>query len=101
VNREEAVAAHARHVAGRIEGLPPVWLRSAACVYTTAPESRFIIGHDPDREGVIVVSACSGHGFKHSAAIGEAVASLALDGQAPAVLEPFSPSRLGVGPQAG
>ena len=89
---EEALAVHAAHVAGRIEGLPPAWLRSAACVYTTAPESRFIIGPDPAREGVIVVSACSGHGFKHSAAIGEAVAALALDGLTPEVLTPFAPA---------
>ena len=92
--RAEALDAHARHVAGRIEGLPPAWLRSAACVYTSAPESRFIIGPDPDRERVIVVSACSGHGFKHSAAIGEAVAAMALDDVTPAILEPFSPNRL-------
>jgi len=93
-SREEALAIHARHVEGRIEGLPPAWLRSKACVYTTAPESRFVIGRDPAREGVIVVSACSGHGFKHSAAIGEAVASLALGEAAPAVLAPFDPARL-------
>ena len=92
--REEAVAAHARHVAGRLGGLPPAWLRSTACVYTDAPESRFIIGPDPAREKVIVVSACSGHGFKHSPAIGEAVASWVLDGAAPKVLAPFSPDRL-------
>ena len=44
-----------------------------------APDGRFLIGRDPARERIIVVSACSGHGFKHSAAIGEAVASLALE----------------------
>ncbi len=93
-SREEALAIHARHVEGRIGGLPPAWLRSEACVYTTAPESRFVIGRDPGREGVIVVSACSGHGFKHSAAIGEAVASLALGEAAPPVLAPFDPARL-------
>jgi sarcosine oxidase len=92
--REEALAIHARHVEGRIEGLPPAWLRSKACVYTSAPESRFVVGADPARGGVIVVSACSGHGFKHSAAIGEAVAALALGGEAPAVLAPFDPARL-------
>jgi sarcosine oxidase len=43
---------------------------------------------------VIVVSACSGHGFKHSPAIGEAVANWILDGAAPQVLDPFSPERL-------
>jgi sarcosine oxidase len=89
--RDEALALHARHVAGRIEGLPARWLRSTACVYTQAPESRFLIGPDPGRENVTVVSACSGHGFKHSAAIGEAVAGWMFTGEAPPVLAPFAP----------
>ncbi len=87
--REEALACHARHVAGRLESVPPIWLRSTACAYTLAPDSRFIVAEDPDRPGVIVVSACSGHGFKHSPAIGEAVAAWALTGERPAVLAPF------------
>ncbi len=94
VARSEAVAIHAQHVAGRVEGLPADWIRSAACVYTTAPGSRFLIGPDPDRERVILVSACSGHGFKHSPAIGEAVAILAVEGTAPKILAPFSPAAL-------
>ena len=92
VSPDEAEAMRRRHVAGRLEGLGGAWLRSAPCLYTLAPESRFLIGPDPDRERVIVVSACSGHGFKHSPAIGEAVASLVLDGVVPAVLAPFDPA---------
>jgi sarcosine oxidase len=34
----------------------------------------------PGAERVIVASPCSGHGFKHSAAIGEALAELVIDG---------------------
>jgi sarcosine oxidase len=37
----------------------------------------------------MIVSACSGHGFKHSAAIGEAVAEAVSTGTTPAVLAPF------------
>jgi sarcosine oxidase len=87
--RDEALACHARHVVGRLDGLPADWLRSTACVYTLAPGSRFMIDHDPNRENVIVVSACSGHGFKHAPAIGEAVADWALSGARPAILDAF------------
>ena len=87
VTRDEALALHARHVDGRIKGLPARWLRSRACLYTCAPQSRFMIGEEGP--GVIVVSACSGHGFKHSPAIGEAVAAWALSGERPDVLAPF------------
>ncbi|HEY2482668.1 MAG TPA: N-methyl-L-tryptophan oxidase [Caulobacteraceae bacterium] len=96
-DRDEALAAYDRHVVGRIDALPRRWLRSTACIYTDAPESQFVIGPDPERANVIVVSACSGHGFKHSPAIGEAVAAWALDGAAPPILSPFAPDRLLLG----
>jgi sarcosine oxidase len=49
-------------------------LRNVSCLYTSTRGSRFIIDRHPDHDTVLVVSACSGHGFKHSPAIGEAVA---------------------------
>jgi len=36
-----------------------------------------------------VASPCSGHGFKHSAAIGEAIAELVLTGKSGLDLAPF------------
>ena len=90
---DEADAVWRHHIDGRLASLTRTCLRSSACLYTMAAEGRFVIGRDPERERIIVVSACSGHGFKHSAAIGEAVASLALDAQAPGILAPFHPAR--------
>jgi len=52
-------------------------LKTAVCMYTCVESARFIIDMLPGHRNVIVVSPCSGHGFKHSAAIGEAVAGLA------------------------
>jgi sarcosine oxidase len=85
-----AEAMRARHVRGRVAGVGEVCTGSRACLYTMAPQSRFLIGRDPEREAVIVVSACSGHGFKHSAAIGDLVAELALDAAPPPLLAPFA-----------
>lgn len=62
------------HIAGRLAGMTPTLLKSAACFYTGTAGSRFIVDSHPAMPRVTVVSACSGHGFKHSAAIGEAVA---------------------------
>ena len=56
-------------------------LRATVCLYTTSPDGHFRVGVHPDMDRVTLVSACCGHGFKHSAAVGEA---LALD---PAVLD--------------
>lgn len=45
-----------------------------ACLYTATPDHGFVLDHLPGWPGVHVASPCSGHGFKHSAAIGEALA---------------------------
>jgi sarcosine oxidase len=74
----ESAAMHARYVAGRLPGLLPTAVRATACLYTSTADSSFSIGRHPGDETLLVVSACSGHGFKHSAAIGEMVAGLAL-----------------------
>jgi sarcosine oxidase len=68
-------------------------LRTVSCLYTSTRGSRFIIDRHPDHDAVLVVSACSGHGFKHSPAIGEAVAQW-LTGDGPDIdLSAFSFSR--------
>ena len=49
-----------------------------------------MIDRHPEHDNVLIVSACSGHGFKHSPAIGEAVAQW-LTGRAPDIdLSAFS-----------
>lgn len=53
-------------------------LRGATCLYTSTPDFNFWVGAHPLLENVTVVSACSGHGFKHAAALGEAVVATAL-----------------------
>jgi len=44
---------------------------------------------------VFVISACSGHGFKHSAGIGNVVAETVAEGRGAIDLSPFSVSRFG------
>jgi sarcosine oxidase len=53
-------------------------LRGATCLYTATPDSHFWIVPHPDVAHLTVVSSCSGHGFKHAAAVGEAVAGEAV-----------------------
>lgn len=83
------------HVAGRLKGVTSRVAKAAACVYTVTPDSGFIIDAHPEMERVMVVSACSGHGFKHSAGIGDAVAAQAATGVSPVDLSPFSLARFG------
>ncbi len=72
-----AMAVWQEHVVGRLRGLSPTTVKSAACLYTMAPDGDFVIDRIAGRN-MIVASACSGHGFKHSAAIGEMLADAAL-----------------------
>ena len=45
--------------------------------------ARFIIDRHPALDRVIIASPCSGHGFKHSAGIGELLAEMVTDGKKP------------------
>ncbi len=80
---DEVAMMHRDYVAPRLPWLGPRSVRTASCLYTSAPHSRFLIDQHPEHESVLIVSACSGHGFKHSPAVGEAAAAWAV-GEPPA-----------------
>ncbi len=89
VSPAESQAMYDRHVAGRISGLARDASRAQTCLYTVTPDSRFIVDRLPGHDRVAAVSACSGHGFKHSAGLGEAVAEWVLTGASTIDLTPF------------
>jgi sarcosine oxidase len=91
----EAQRMHHTHVRQRLAGVSDRCVRSVTCFYTVTPDFGFIIDRHPDWERVLVASPCSGHGFKHSPAIGAALAELAIDGRSRIDLTPFSLSRFG------
>ncbi|MCP3398832.1 N-methyl-L-tryptophan oxidase [Bradyrhizobium sp. CCGB20] len=74
VDPEESAEMYRRHVHARLAGATPRVAQAAACLYTVTPDRGFIIDHHPRHDRIFVVSACSGHGFKHSAGIGDVVA---------------------------
>jgi sarcosine oxidase len=51
-------------------------VKTVVCKYTVTPDFGFVIDRHPDSDRVWLASACSGHGFKHSAAVGEALAEV-------------------------
>ena len=89
VGEDEIAAMYSQHVAGRLRGVGPHCVKAATCLYTNVAGANFIIDRLLDAPDTIVVSACSGHGFKHSAAIGEALASMVISNLTPDVLRPF------------
>jgi sarcosine oxidase len=93
VSDADVAAMFRTHVAGKIAGVTAERVKASVCTYTVTPDYGFIIDDHPALKNVTVVSACSGHGFKHSAAIGEAVAQRALSGSSQIDLSAFSLSR--------
>lgn len=80
VDEEEIRSMHEYYVRGRLPGVSNRCATAVSCLYTTTPDSNFIIDVHPDDDRITVASPCSGHGFKHSAAIGEALAGRIVDG---------------------
>jgi sarcosine oxidase len=96
VTPEQMQGFYESYVRAGLRGLSSRCLRTASCFYTVVPDHRFVIDHGIESERVWFASACSGHGFKHSAAVGEALAQKAL-GEAPTIdLRPFTRQRLRV-----
>ncbi|MBC8023616.1 MAG: N-methyl-L-tryptophan oxidase, partial [Burkholderiales bacterium] len=76
VSDEEKRAMHRDLVAPYLPGIGPRCVKALACLYTATPDFQFLIERHPTKPNVIVASPCSGHGFKHSAAIGEVLAHM-------------------------
>ncbi len=90
VSAEEIARFHARNVAPRVRGLSERCVRAEVCLYTNTADDDFLIDTHPETDRVTLISACSGHGFKHSAALGEAVAQRLVLGASTIDLSPFA-----------
>jgi sarcosine oxidase len=92
----EAIAAlHHDYVAPYLRGIGRRCIRTTTCLYTVTPDFGFVIDRHPHSERVIIASPCSGHGFKHSAAIGEALTQWIVEGQTSIDLSAFRLHRFG------
>ena len=83
---EALVARFIPGAAGRIR-------ESAVCLYTNTPDRDFIIDAVAGMPNVVLVSACSGHGFKFASAIGEVAAQLTLGERCDVDLSHFRANR--------
>jgi monomeric sarcosine oxidase len=74
----EVSAMYTEYIAPRFPDVSSKCLRTATCLYTVTPDAKFIVDKFHNYENIVFASACSGHGFKHSAALGEALALQAI-----------------------
>ena len=78
----------------RLKGVRDKLIHADVCLYTVTDDDHFVIDRHPASDRIIIASPCSGHGFKHSAAIGETLVQLALDGGSEFDISGFSLARL-------
>lgn len=97
VGPREHTDLHRRLIAPRLPAVSAEAPRGTVCMYTVTPDRGFVLDRHPGHERVFIASPCSGHGFKHSAAIGEAVAELLTTGNSTIDLKPFGLDRFGLG----
>ncbi|MGH2560587.1 MAG: N-methyl-L-tryptophan oxidase [Thermomicrobiales bacterium] len=76
---------------------PTMAMRS--CIFTNTPDEHFILDLDPAEPRVILVSPCSGHGFKFCPVIGETVADLVERGSTDHDIDLFRLDRFSSAPQ--
>ena len=93
VGKDEEQAMYKDYVQCRLPGISDRCAMATSCLYTMTPDSHFIIDVQPDNHRIIIASPCSGHGFKHSAAIGEALAQQVIDGKSKIDISSFSLKR--------
>jgi sarcosine oxidase len=94
---ERIASTFREHFAPCFPDLGPRSLKTAVCLYTEVKGRRFVVDRLPAMGRVLFASACSGHGFKHSAALGEALAQLLDTGRSAIDLSCFSLARLATG----
>jgi len=63
--------------------------QSVLCLYTNTADEHFLIDRHPNCPALLLLSPCSGHGFKFSSVIGEIAADLMMSGGTPFDLTPF------------
>lgn len=71
VTKEEQLEFWENKVQGRVLGFSGNFRKSEVCFYTVTQDARFKVDFLEGFDDVLMASACSGHGFKHSAALGE------------------------------
>ncbi len=67
--------------------------RSAVCMYTNTPDGHFVLDFHPDDPRIVLISACSGHGFKFAPVIGDIAADLVTAGRTARDISRFAAAR--------
>lgn len=92
VHDQERVAGFVRD---QLRGLTSSPAAHAVCFYTMSPDQHFLVGRHPKADRLVFACGLSGHGFKFTPVLGEALVSLALEETPPVEIGFLNPRRLG------
>jgi len=90
---ERDIAPVRKFVSRRMTKLDGPPIASTTCIYSNTPDLNFAVGAHPADPRVVVISACSGHGFKFASVIGEIAADLVTSGKSAFDISFLSPGR--------
>lgn len=79
-------ATYLRGVSGHVR-------RTLTCMYTNTPDHDFVVDFSPRDRRIVVLSACSGHGFKFAPVLGDIAADLVVDGKTTRDISRFAATR--------
>jgi sarcosine oxidase len=87
------VAPLQQFLAESLPGVGPEPLRHSVCLYTMSPDGHFLLGPHPAHPQVSFAAGLSGHGFKFTPVLGEALADWATEGTASLPVQFLGPER--------
>lgn len=94
VSEEEIESMYKQYIAPHLAGLSGRCIKAEACLYSVAPDWRFLIDYHPNNKNIVIASPCSGHGFKHSSAIGEVISDMIIGNPTKVDIAKFSFNKL-------
>jgi monomeric sarcosine oxidase len=86
-------------LAGYLPGVAGQVVRHSVCFYTMTADEHFLIDRHPAHPNVVFAAGLSGHGFKFTGVLGEALVDLAMHGETRLPVDFLRLSRLSSMPQ--
>jgi sarcosine oxidase len=96
LNRDDQLRVD-QFIADHLPGVSQTRTHHAVCMYTVTPDTNFVIDRHPQYPQVVFAAGLSGHGYKFTPMLGEALADLALEGKTKLPVEFLSRARLELG----
>ncbi|MHB1949382.1 MAG: N-methyl-L-tryptophan oxidase [Gammaproteobacteria bacterium] len=81
VSASEVIEMYEKFIKQNFLGISNRCIRTTTCLYTKTKDFQFDIDYVNGDKDIVYVSACSGHGAKHSAAVGESLVQKLLMNQ--------------------